>query len=705
MSKTLRELLHSEMELEDTPKPETETVNGSSAVDGDLTELELKSAEEASPCNGKDVSVDEATAVDALEELQNELTSKNLDTPDKSSTTTPEKPSADFITIEALQNELTSKNLDTPDKSSTTTPEKPSADFITIEASRFTEESKEKEDSASPDGEGSSGSLMKEILESSQSGETVKPEKGKKKVRLQSSDSDLPDNVTLQPKAAALKPCPSVGTNLEGFDAALRSTVGGPQANGESGGASMMEEAWEILKKSYVYFKGKPVGTFAAMDPNAEALNYNQVFVRDFVPTALACLMKIPPETEIVKNFLLKTLHLQGWEKRIDNFTLGEGVMPASFKVLFDSHQHKESLVADFGGSAIGRVAPVDSGFWWIIILRSYTKCTRDYTLSELPEVQRGMKLILNLCLSDGFDTFPTLLCADGCSMIDRRMGIYGYPIDIQALFYFALRCARQMLKPERDGKELIERIDKRITALSFHIQKYYWLDFTQLNNIYRYKTEEYSHTAVNKFNVIPDSIPDWVFDFMPLRGGYFIGNVSPARMDFRWFLVGNCIAILSCLAAPAQATAIMDLIEERWDDLIGEMPLKISYPALQGHEWRIVTGFDPKNTRWSYHNGGSWPVLLWLLTAASIKIGRPQIAKRAIELVEQRLSKDGWPEYYDGKTGRYVGKQARKYQTWSIAGYLVAKLMVEDPSNLLMISLEEDKKLSKPRLTRAASF
>ncbi|KAK9910143.1 hypothetical protein M0R45_034118 [Rubus argutus] len=470
-------------------------------------------------------------------------------------------------------------------------------------------------------------------------------------------------------------------------------------------GTAMVEEAWERLKKSFVYYRGKPVGTLAAMDPMAEALNYNQVFVRDFFPTGLACLMKDPAEPEIVKNFLLKTLHLQGREKTIDNFTLGEGVLPASFKVLYDSHRAKETLVADFGGSAIGRVAPVDSGFWWIILLRSYTKCTHDYALAELPEVQKGMKLILNLCLSDGFDTFPTLLCADGCSMIDRRMGIYGYPIEIQALFYFALRCAMQMLKPERDGKELLERIDKRITALSFHIQKYYWLDFTQLNNIYRYKTEEYSHTAVNKFNVMPESIPDWVFDFMPLRGGYLIGNVSPARMDFRWFLVGNCIAILSSLATPAQATAIMELIEARWEDLIGEMPLKIAYPALEGHEWRTITGFDPKNTRWSYHNGGSWPTLLWLLTAACIKTGRPGTAKKAIELAETRLSKDGWPEYYDGKTGRYIGKQARKYQTWSISGYLVAKMMVENPSNLLLISLEKDKKIAKPRLTRSTSM
>ncbi|GFZ03045.1 plant neutral invertase family protein [Actinidia rufa] len=94
----------------------------------------------------------------------------------------------------------------------------------------------------------------------------------------------------------------------------------------------------------------------------------------------------------------------------------------------------------------------------------------------------------------------------------------------------------------------------------------------------------------------------------MPTRGGYFIGNVSPARMDFRWFALGNCIAILASLATPEQSAAIMDLIEARWEELVGEMPLKISYPAIESHEWQIVTGCDPKNTRWSYHNGGSWP-------------------------------------------------------------------------------------------------
>ena len=96
--------------------------------------------------------------------------------------------------------------------------------------------------------------------------------------------------------------------------------------------------------------------------------------------------------------------------------------------------------------------------------------------------------------------------------------------------------------------------------------------------------------------------------------------------------------------------------------------------------------------------------VLLWLITAACVKTGRPQIARRAIELAESRLMKDSWPEYYDGKLGRYIGKQARKYQTWSIAGYLVAKMMLEDPSHLGMISLEEDKQM-KHVIKRSSSW
>lgn len=126
-----------------------------------------------------------------------------------------------------------------------------------------------------------------------------------------------------------------------------------------------------------------------------------------------------------MKNFLLKTLLLQSTEKRIDRFKLGEGVMPASFKVCRKQGLTKDAIAADFGESAIGRVAPVDSGFWWIILLHAYTRSTGDTKLAFLPEIQNGIRLILALCLSEGFDTFPTLLCTDGCCMIDRRMVLF----------------------------------------------------------------------------------------------------------------------------------------------------------------------------------------------------------------------------------------------------------------------------------------
>ncbi|KAI5321089.1 hypothetical protein L3X38_030160 [Prunus dulcis] len=137
------------------------------------------------------------------------------------------------------------------------------------------------------------------------------------------------------------------------------------------------------------------------------------------------------------------------------------------------------------------------------------------------------------------------------------------------------------------------------------------------------------------------------------------------------------------------------------WFYIVPSLLSKINSNALM-HIWCQNV---KREVSWSYHNGGSWPTLLWLLTTACIRTGRPQTAKRAIEQVEQRLSKEGWPEYYDGKAGRYVRKQARKYKTWSISGYLVAKLMIENPANLSLIPLEEDKKIAKPRLTRSASF
>ena len=73
---------------------------------------------------------------------------------------------------------------------------------------------------------------------------------------------------------------------------------------------SVEEEAWDLLKESVVYYCGNPIGTIAASDTSSSSiLNYDQVFIRDFIPSGIAFLLK--GEYDIVRNFILYTLQLQ----------------------------------------------------------------------------------------------------------------------------------------------------------------------------------------------------------------------------------------------------------------------------------------------------------------------------------------------------------------------------------------------------------
>ena len=449
----------------------------------------------------------------------------------------------------------------------------------------------------------------------------------------------------------------------------------------------LSEQAWELLKKTIVYHYNQPIGTVAASDPTVAALNYDQCFIRDFVPCALVFLIRGQPE--ILHNFLLKTLKLQIKERQLDFLEPGRGLMPASFKVV--SKDKEQYLLADFGDHAIGRVTPVDSCLWWLLLLRAYVKSTGDYTLAHQPDFQKGIRLIMGLCLSARFDMYPTLLVPDGSCMIDRRMGINGHPLEIQSLFHAALCASRELLLENAENADINLAVSHRLQPLVKHIQHHYWLDLERLNVIYRFKSEEYGDSALNQFNIYSDSIPyDQLSRWIPDNGGYLAGNLGPSHLDCRFFSLGNLMAILSGLASPKQSQEIMNVIEQRWDDLIGSMPMKISFPALKSRDWEILTGCDPKNRSWSYHNGGNWPVLLWLLTAAAQKTGRPELADKAIDIASERLEKDEWAEYYDGKNGRLVGKQSRKYQTWSIAGFLLAEELMANPEGIALVSCDD---------------
>lgn len=447
-----------------------------------------------------------------------------------------------------------------------------------------------------------------------------------------------------------------------------------------------LNAAYKVLERSIMKHNGSPIGTVAAIthDNTLAADNYSECFVRDFVPSALVFLND--GKNEIVRNFLETVLTLRTQERLVAGHEVQPGVMPASFRVITDK-DNAEHIMADFGERAIGRVAPVDSMMWWMILLYIYEQSTGDKALARRPEFQDTMQQILHLCLKDSFEVSPALLVPDACSMIDRRLGIYGHPIEIQALFYGVLRIVHSLLEVKDEKSEaLIDAAISREKALMNYVRIFYWLDPDRLNEIHRYSTEEFGADSTNVLNIYPESIPDWVPDWLPQEGGYLVGNVGPSRMDFRYFALGNFLAIMFGLTSDVQASHILKLYEARWDNLVGAMPVKICYPAMEGLEWQVRTGSDPKNVPWSYQNGGSWPALLWPFVAAALKAGRGDLAERAYHTALKRLHDDDWPEYYDGRAGNLIGRRSNLKQVWSATSLIMADKLIKNPGLLSLL-------------------
>ncbi len=365
-----------------------------------------------------------------------------------------------------------------------------------------------------------------------------------------------------------------------------------------------IQSAYDLLERSLIYHRGQSVGTAAACDDSVVAANYNECFVRDFVPSALAFLMS--GRHEIVRNFLETVMHLSGHQQVMTGHKRSMGLMPASFHVVKDGDE--EQVITDFGDRAIGRVTPVDSALWWMILLRAYVVATGDDAFAAREDVQRCISYILDLYLRERFESSPTLLVPDAAFMIDRRMAVYGYPLEIQTLYYGMLLAAHELLLDNERNAKLIRDLVALSDALDDHLQHYYWIDHQRFNQMHRFESEQFGRDVVNVLNVYPESIPGWMDGWLDAQSGFFVGNVGPGRIDFRFFAQGNLLAILFGIASDDQAQCIMNLYLKHWDKLVGEMPVKILYPAVVGEKWRFSTGSDPKNVPYSYHNGGNWP-------------------------------------------------------------------------------------------------
>lgn len=434
------------------------------------------------------------------------------------------------------------------------------------------------------------------------------------------------------------------------------------------------DRAWRGLREAVMHFEGQRIGVRAAEDHASPHLNYDQCFVRDFAVCAPAFLLR--GDAEIVRNFLVAVLRLQSRQHALSALDPRKGLMPASFRPA--EQDGARSLKGDYGAQSIARVTPADSVFWWLLTLRAYTKATGDTELARREDFQEGIRLILTLVLEGTFEMFPTILVPDGAFMIDRRMGVYGHPLEMQALLFGGLRASIELLS---DADGLRDSVERRLRNLRHHVGRFFWLDGSVLASLRKLGRDQYGDEAENVFNVFPESIPGWVDEWIPDEAGYFAGNVGPGRIDFRFFAQGNFLAAAVGLCDSDRAERMFRLLESRWTDLVGSAPFRIVYPALEGEAWRIITGADARNAPWRYHNGGSWPCLLWSFASAAIAFGRADLLDRAVAVGESRFDRDQWPEYYDGRANPRPGPHARRMQSWSMGAYLYAKDCLRDPA------------------------
>ncbi len=154
-----------------------------------------------------------------------------------------------------------------------------------------------------------------------------------------------------------------------------------------------------------------------------------------------------------------------------------------------------------------------------------------------------------------------------------------------------------------------------------------------------------------------------------------------------RFDLLGNSIAILSGLASPDRAEAIINWIEEeckqmrQHGDLAVDMPPNFFPFTLPGdQDWH--PRYENFNMPGNYHNGGIWPFICGLYVAALVAAKKYDLAEqKLIQLTKLvRLAKDpslefGFNEWIKAQDGHIMGVD---WQTWSAALYLYAAVCVE---------------------------
>lgn len=154
-----------------------------------------------------------------------------------------------------------------------------------------------------------------------------------------------------------------------------------------------------------------------------------------------------------------------------------------------------------------------------------------------------------------------------------------------------------------------------------------------------------------------------------------------------RFDLLGNSLAILTGLATPSRAKAIVSWVESECESMRvkGDLSVEMApnfFPFVRPGDPEWSQRYERHNPPGIYHNGGVWPFVCGFHVAAMVASGRLQLARRKLYILTDlvRLARNpdlefGFNEYHRAQDGAPCGHD---WQTWSAAMYLYAAKCVE---------------------------
>jgi hypothetical protein len=151
-----------------------------------------------------------------------------------------------------------------------------------------------------------------------------------------------------------------------------------------------------------------------------------------------------------------------------------------------------------------------------------------------------------------------------------------------------------------------------------------------------------------------------------------YVSYVNLAHFGDEGDVVGNLLAILCGIAAPARARRILAALAR--EHVAMPYPVRAVCRPIEEEspQWRPYLARHRQNFPWQYHNGGIWPFAGGLYVAALAQAGRAAEARRALVLLARANAADDWGfnEWLYGLTGVPRGMRG---QSWNAASFLVA--------------------------------